>query len=101
MEAAKPLPAAQDSAALDRLEDEIDRLSVRAGAVNSSLDRLQQEQARQGLGLRADMAARQESMKLNLFKAQEALDRADPVRARKYKDLAERDVEALERFLGR
>jgi ABC-type phosphate transport system auxiliary subunit len=92
---------AQDPAALDQLEQEIDQLSVRAAAVNNSLDRLQQEQARQGLGLRGDMAARQESMKLNLSRAREALEKGDPARARKYRDLTESDVEALEKFLGR
>ena len=47
------------------------------------------------------MAARQQSMKSNLAKAQEAIGKEDAARARRFKDLAESDVEALERFLGR
>jgi eukaryotic-like serine/threonine-protein kinase len=99
-------PAAQVRGAgasvdLDQLETEIDQLFVRAGAVERGLDVLQQQQASQGLGLRGDMAARQESMKLNLSRAQQAMEQRDGVRAQRFKTLAERDVEALERFLGR
>jgi hypothetical protein len=86
---------------LDLLETEIDQLFVRAGAVERGLDVFQQQQASQGLGLRGDMAARQESMKLNLSRAQQAMEQRDGVRAQRFKTLAERDVEALERFLGR
>jgi serine/threonine-protein kinase len=99
-------PAAQVGGAgasvdLDLLETEIDQLFVRAGAVERGLDVFQQQQANQGLGLRGDMAARQESMKLNLSRAQQAMEQRDGVRAQRFKTLAERDVEALERFLGR
>jgi hypothetical protein len=88
---ARPVP--QDTVALDELEGEIDQLSVRAAAINSSLDRLQQEQARQGLGLRGDIVARQESMKLNLARARDAIENGDAARARRYKDQVERDVQ--------
>jgi serine/threonine-protein kinase len=101
-EPAQPQERAQDSAAvLERLDVELDQLIARAGAVNNSLDRLQQEQARQGLGLRSDMAARQTSMNSNLSRAREALDKHDAGRAQKFRDAAERDIEALEQFLGR
>jgi serine/threonine-protein kinase len=93
--------AQNDTAALDRLETEIDQLTARAEAVNNSLDRLQQQQARQGSGLRGDMASRQSSMKLNLSKAQEAVNARDLGRAQRYRDATETDLEALERFLGR
>ena len=100
-EEARPREAPQDTKELDRLELEIDQLNARAAAVNNSLDRLQSEQARQGLGLRGDMAARQQSMKQNLARADEALGRGDVGRAQKYRDAAEADLEVLERFLGR
>ena len=80
---------------------ESNQLNARAAAVNNSLDRLQSEQARQGLGLRGDMAARQQSMKQNLARADEALGRGDVGRAQKSRDTAEADLEVLERFLGR
>jgi predicted nucleic acid-binding Zn-ribbon protein len=92
--------AANDAPDLDELEHEVDQLSNRAAAVNSGLDRLQQEQSAAGYGLRGDMVERQASMKANLFKAEEAIQHRDAARTKKYVDLAGKDVEALERFLG-
>jgi serine/threonine-protein kinase len=92
--------AANDSASLDELENEVDQLSNRAAAVNSGLDRLQQQQSAAGYGLRGDMVARQASMKGNLFKAEEAMQQRDAARTKKFVDLTGRDLEVLERFLG-
>ena len=50
---------------------------------------------------RADMASRQSNMRLNLSKAQEAVNARDVARAQRYRDAVEADIEALERFLGR
>jgi hypothetical protein len=88
------------SAQLEDLEREVDQLSNRAAAVNSGLDRLQQEQGAAGYGLRGDMVSRQASMKSNLFKAEEALQHRDAVRTKKYVDLVNHDLDVLERFLG-
>ena len=93
-------PASPDAASLDAAERETDQLSNRAAAVNNSLDHLQQQQSAAGYGLRGDIAARQASMKNNLAKAQSAVQSGDLTRARKYMDLAQSDVEALEHFLG-
>ncbi len=93
-------PAAPDAASLDAAEREADQLSNRAAAVNNSLDHLQQQQSAAGYGLRGDIAARQASMKNNLAKAQNAVQSGDLTRARKYMDLAQSDVDALEHFLG-
>jgi hypothetical protein len=84
----------------DELERQIDQLSSRAAAVNSSLDRLQQQQSNAGYGLRGDMVAKQASMKTNLSKAESAAERGDLPKAKKYADMAASDVEALEHFLG-
>jgi serine/threonine protein kinase len=92
--------ATDASAQLDELEKTVDQLSNRAAAVNSSLDRLQQQQATSGYGLRGDMVERQASLKSNLYKAEEALQHRDMARAKKYADLAEADAGVLERFLG-
>jgi eukaryotic-like serine/threonine-protein kinase len=92
--------AANGATEMDELEHQVDQLSNRAAAVNSSLDRLQQQQASSGYGLRGDMAARQASMKNNLSRAQEAVERGDTARAKKYTDQAQSDLEALEHFLG-
>ena len=97
---ANAAPAANDAASLDAAERDVDQLSNRAVAINGSLDRLQQQQSAAGYGLRGDIAARQASMKNNLAKAQSALQSGDLQRAKKYTDLAQRDVDALEHFLG-
>ncbi len=92
--------AANSPAELDELEHEIDQLSNRAAAVQSSLERLQQQQSTSGWGLRGDMVERQASMRASLSKAEEAMQRGDVARAKKYAKVAEGDVEALEHFLG-
>jgi hypothetical protein len=89
-----------DSAQLDELEKTVDQISNRAAAVNSSLERLQQQQAASGYGLRGDMVEKQASLKSNLFKAEEALQHGDVARTKKYADLASADADVLERFLG-
>ncbi len=91
---------ASDAPGLDELEHEVDQLSNRAAAVNSGLDHLQLQQSAAGYGLRGDIVERQASMKANLFKAEEAMQHRDAARTKKYVDLAGKDLEVLERFLG-
>ncbi len=86
---------------LDRVEHEIDQLTGRAASVNSSIETLQRQQATQGFGLRGDIASRLASMKVNLAKAQDAIGHNDVERAKRYAGMADADVEALEKFLGR
>jgi len=90
-----------DTAELDAIEHEIDQLSSRAAAVNSSLDNLQAQQQAAGYGLRGDIASKQASMKMNLAKAQDAINHNEAERAKRYAKMADADVEALEKFLGR
>ena len=94
------MAAGPNAAEMDELEKDVDQLTNRAAAVNSGLDRLQQEQAASGYGLRGDMVERQASMKSNLYKAEEAMQHHDVARAKKYVDMTGKDLEALERFLG-
>ncbi|MGB9074835.1 MAG: protein kinase [Terriglobales bacterium] len=89
-----------NSISRDEVERQIDQLSGRAAAVNSSLDRLQQQQSSAGFGLRGDIVAKQTSLKTNLSKAESAAERGDLQKAKKYADMAESDVQAIERFLG-
>lgn len=92
---------AQEAAALEQLDLEIDRLISRATTVNATLDRMQQQQARQGVGLRSDMAARQDQMNAHLTRARDAVGKNDAARAKKFRDAGEADLDALEKFLGR
>ena len=90
-----------NAAELDAVERDIDQLTSRAAAVNSSLDTLQRQQAAAGYGLRGDIASTQASMKLNLSKAQDAVEHNDTARAKRYAEMTANEVEALEKFLGR
>jgi len=40
-------------------------------------------------------------MNLNISRAHDALGKGDAARAQRYRDAAEADIEALEKFLGR
>ena len=54
----------------------------------------------QVISLRGDMVAKQSSMKNNLSKAQDAIDRGDSTRAKKYADLAQGDVRSTRTLSG-
>jgi hypothetical protein len=47
------------------------------------------------------MAARQQSLNNSLSKANEAIERKDLARARRFKAIAQSDLETLEKFMGR
>jgi eukaryotic-like serine/threonine-protein kinase len=94
-------PGASNAQVLDEVEHQLDQLYSRAAAVNSSLDHLQQQQAGAGYGLRGDIAGHQASMKVNLAKAQNAIEHNDATRAKRYAQMTEADLEVLEKFLGR
>ncbi|HEV2382748.1 MAG TPA: protein kinase [Terriglobia bacterium] len=97
--AASTAPA--DSAALDDLEHQMDQLSSRAGAVKSSIDKLRNEQNAQGYNLRGDIAAAADRVETYMSKAQQALQSQDARNTKRYMDLAEPEVDKLEKFLGR
>jgi len=99
--AAVPPPnSAPSDAELDRLDDEGDKLETRADTVGEGLDRLKEQQAASGLGLRADMVSAQQRMNLFLKKGKEALQRHDTANAQKYFDQADAEISKLEKFLG-
>jgi len=85
---------------LEALEDRLLKLSARANATKAGVDRLRQQQARMGVGLRADMATALERQEYLLGQAEAAFNAGDATRAKRQLDLAEREVEKLERFLG-
>ncbi len=85
---------------LDAMETESDHLDGRAASVESSLDALEQQMHQSGLGLRGDMVAARSNMRNDIAKAKQAMDAGDTERARHFLDLATREVEKLEAFLG-
>jgi eukaryotic-like serine/threonine-protein kinase len=90
-----------NSKELEELERQMDQLASRAGSVHGSLDNLRRQQAAQGLGLRGDIATTQERMDTYLGKAQAAMRQEDARGCKKEMELAEPEIEKLEKFLGR
>jgi serine/threonine-protein kinase len=93
-----PTPPAFPS---QQFRDTLMSLATRARSVNESLDRLRDEQARSGLGLRGDMVSARQRMEYQLDEAEAALRSEDAARARTSLERAEREIERLESFLGR
>jgi hypothetical protein len=94
------IPPGASDAELEALEDRLLKLSARANATKGGADRLRQQQARLGVGLRADMATALDRQEYLLGQAESAFNAGDATRAKRQLDLAEREVEKLERFLG-
>jgi len=93
--------ARPDIAELEGLDRELDQLSSREIAISASLDALSKEQNAQGMHLRGDIVEAQARMRTYLGRMQSAIQAQDAKSARKYLDLAEPEVERLEKFLGR
>jgi hypothetical protein len=85
---------------LATLEDEADKLNVRAAAASQSVDTLRKQQVAAGYNLRADIASAQERMQVYLAKGDAALKAHDAVNAQKYFDLADKELDKIEKFLG-
>ena len=96
-------PAENAAAAkeLEELEDRMTPLAGRASAVKDSVEHLRQQQERAGFSLRHDISASLSSMEQYMGKAEAALNSRNPEAAKKYMDLAEREIEKLEKFFGR
>lgn len=98
--AAAPAADSTHAAEIQEVREQVMLLGTRAGAVKTSLANLQREQSRQGLGLRADIAASAQRMEYYLDETEAAVKRGDTAAAKKNLDLAERTVSKLESFLG-
>jgi serine/threonine-protein kinase len=89
-----------DAAEVAELQGQVDQLNIRASTVSQSLDGLRRQQASSGYGLRGDITNAEGLMKANLSKAQDALVSGDTKNAKRYLDVAESQVEKIEKFLG-
>jgi serine/threonine-protein kinase len=85
---------------LARLEDDADKLNVRAATASHSVDTLRQQQMAAGYNLRADIASAEERMQLYLAKGNATLKAKDTAGAQKYFDLADAEISKVEKFLG-
>ena len=83
-----------------KVEDEADKVNIRAAAASHSIDTLRQQQNNDGYNLRGDIAAANDRMQNYLAKGNAALSNRDLKNAQKYFDLADAELAKLEKFLG-
>jgi eukaryotic-like serine/threonine-protein kinase len=91
---------AEEAAAADEVEKRYDDIDSRSSAVTQSLDTLKRQQAAAGYGLRGDIVSTEQRMKTDLSKAQSAMQKQDTKSAKKYLDMAEAELQTIEKFLG-
>jgi eukaryotic-like serine/threonine-protein kinase len=94
------IPPGPSPEELAKLEDEADQLNIRAATASHSVDTLRQQQTAAGYNLRGDIASAQERAQAYLAKGNAALKAQDVVNAKKYFDLADAEINKLEKFLG-
>jgi hypothetical protein len=83
-----------------KVEDEADKLNVRAETATQSVETLRHQQQAAGYNLRADIASAEERMQMYMSKGNAALKAQDLKNAQKYFDLAETELGKVEKFLG-
>jgi len=98
--AAPPVPAGPSPEEIAKMEDEADRLNVRASSASGSIETLRQQQQAEGYNLRADISSAQDRMQMYLAKGDAALKAKDLPKAQKYFDQADAELSKLEKFLG-
>ena len=97
---APPAPAGPSPEEIAKMEDEADRLNIRAATASRSVDTLRQQQQAAGYNLRGDIASAAERMQMYLAKGDAALKAKDMANAQKYFDLADAEISKVEKFLG-
>jgi eukaryotic-like serine/threonine-protein kinase len=97
---APPVPAGPSPEEISKMEDEADRLNVRAATASHSVDTLRQQQQAAGYNLRGDIASAADRMQMYIAKGDAALKARDMANAQKYYDLADAEISKVEKFLG-
>jgi hypothetical protein len=92
-------PAVNPEAA--QLRNQLNELSIRATSARSGLQSFQQQQASQGLGLRADIREAQTRLDFQMQESMNAMKAGDFETARRSMRYAQSAVETIEKFLGR
>ncbi len=86
---------------LEKLNDSLIQLRARADAVKATLDRIREQQAAAGLGLRQDIAASASRLESYLRAAEVAAQSNAIESAKKNMDRADTELTKLEAFLGK
>ncbi len=84
---------------IDELSDQFNLLAARANTARTGLKRLEEQQARMGLGLRGDMTTAASRMGMFMDQAESALKGRDSAASKKAIESAEREVERIEKVL--
>ncbi len=93
--------ASVSAGALQDLQERMVSLTGRASAVKDSVQNIQRQQNSEGLSMRPDIAAALSRMERFMNEADAALSAGNSASAQRNMDLAEREIEKLEKFLGR
>ncbi|MEB2360599.1 MAG: protein kinase [Bryobacteraceae bacterium] len=92
---------APDQAALQKLEQRMMLMAARVAGVSATLTRMEREMAAQGLGMRSDFVSAQRRLELHMDQGEAALKRGDAAAGGRSLDAAERELETLEKALGK
>jgi serine/threonine protein kinase len=99
--AAQASQAQSEAAAqAEEVERKYDEVDSRSTAASQSLDNLKRQQAASGYGLRSDIVSAEQRMKTDLNKAQYYMQKQDSKNAKKYLDMADAELQTIEKFLG-
>jgi len=93
--------AAAEPPEMQQLRERMIQIQSRASAVSNSMQRIEQQQSRQGQSMRSDMVASRESMLYLMDEARKAVNSGNVDLLKRNLGLAERQIEKLETFLGR
>ena len=91
---------AEAAAQAEEVERKYDEVDSRSTAASQSLDNLKRQQAASGYGLRSDIVSAEQRMKTDLNKAQYYMQKQDAKNAKKYLDMADAELQTIEKFLG-
>ena len=91
---------AEAAAQAEEVEQKFTEVDSRSTAATQSLDNLKRQQAASGYGLRSDIVSAEERMKADLNKAQYYMQKQDSKNAKKYLDMADAELQTIEKFLG-
>ncbi|HXC46954.1 MAG TPA: protein kinase [Candidatus Sulfotelmatobacter sp.] len=97
---APPVPAGPSPEEIAKMEDEADKLNIRATTASRSVETLRQQQQAAGYNLRGDIASAADRMQMYIAKGDAALKAKDMANAQKYYDLADAEISKVEKFLG-
>jgi hypothetical protein len=99
-QSAAPAPP-KPSAELNELREEYNLLSVRAATAKSGLRSIEQQMARQGVGMRGDIREAETRLDYQMKEAMDSIRGGDADNARRYLQMAGYALQTIEKFLGR